>query len=336
MPYLLIFRHPFVNVDGVALTQDSPRAPVQRSVLPSVGWLPWAALVFVYLVWGSTYLAIRVGVQTLPPLLLAAARYLVAGAVLYPVAVRLGNRETRVSDQPGRRQWVAAAVIGTLLLAGGNGGLSYAEQTVPSGLAALLVATVPLWMVGADWLINGKPVGRGAGVALVVGLIGVAVLARPTGTSGALSGQVVLLVASASWGVGSVLSGRLALPARPLVGAAMEMLAGGVVLLLVAAARGEFAQLHVDRVSTSSLVALVYLTGPGSLLALSAYTLALKRLPTSTVATYAYVNPVVAVALGALLLGEPITGSILVGAAVVLTAVALTLTARHRVIQPEA
>jgi drug/metabolite transporter (DMT)-like permease len=319
----------------VALTQNSPHAPVQRSVLPSVGWLSWAALVFVYLVWGSTYLAIRVGVQTLPPLLLAAARYLLAGGVLYPVAVRLGNREIRVSDQPGLRQWAAAAVIGTLLLAIGNGGLSYAEQTVPSGLAALLVATVPMWMVGASRLINGKSVGPMAEIALVVGLIGVAVLARPTGASGALTGQVVLLAASASWGVGSVLSGRLALPARPLVGAAMEMLAGGVVLLLAAAARGEFAQLHLDRVSPSSLVALVYLTGPGSLLAVSAYTLALKRLPTSTVATYAYVNPVVAVALGALLLGEAITENTLVGAAVILTAVALTLTARHRAIQPE-
>lgn len=303
----------------------------RRTSATGAGWLPWAALAVVYLVWGSTYLAIRVGVETLPPLLLAATRYLVAGAVLYPVAVRLGDRAARRTDRPGRHQWLAAAVIGTLLLAGGNGGVSYAEQTVSSGLAALLVATVPLWMVGADRLVNGKPVGRPAAGALVVGLIGVAILAGPGDASGALKGQVVLLLASASWGLGSVLSGRLALPARPLVGAAMEMLTGGAVLLVAAAATGEFARLHLDQVSTGSLVALLYLIGPGSLLALSAYVLALQRLPTSTVATYAYVNPVVAVALGAFILGEVITVPTIIGATVVLTAVALTLMARPRV-----
>ncbi len=293
-------------------------------------WLPWAALVVVYVVWGSTYLAIRVGVETIPPLLLAAIRYLVAGALLYPLAIRLGGHTARQDDRPGPRQWLAAAVVGTLLLSIGNGGVSYAEQTVPSGLAALLVATVPLWMVSADRLFNAKPVGRLAGVALVLGLAGVAILAGPTDSGRGFSGQLVLLGAAASWGLGSVLSGRLALPARPLVGAAMEMLAGGTVLALAAAVRGEFAQLHLNQVSTASLLALLYLIGPGSLLALSAYVLALQRLPTSTVATYAYVNPVVAVALGALLLDESISGRTLLGAGVVLSAVILTLTARRR------
>ncbi len=296
----------------------------------SAVWLPWAALLVVYFVWGSTYLAIRVGVETIPPLLLSAIRYLVAGAVLYPIAVRLGGPVVRAADRPGRRQWAAAAVVGTLLLTIGNGGVSYAEQTVPSGLAALLVATVPLWMVAADRFINGMPVSRLAASALVVGLLGVAILSQPDGGSGDLTGIVVLLAASASWGVGSVLSGRLALPARPLLGAAMEMLAGGAILLAASAVRGELAGLDIDHVSRGSAVALLYLIGPGSLLALSAYVLALQRLPTSTVSTYAYVNPVVAVLLGSLLLNEVITSRIVLGAAVVVLAVALTLTARRR------
>lgn len=289
----------------------------------------------VYVVWGSTYLAIRVGVETMPPLLLAGVRYLLAGAVLYPIAIRLGGQDVRKTDRSGRRQWAAAALVGTLLLAIGNGGVSYAEQTVSSGLAAMLVATVPLWMVGADRLVNRRRVGRLARVALVVGLVGVAILARLGTSSGAVGGMVVLLMASASWGLGSVLSGRLALPARALVGAAMEMLVGGGVLLLASAVAGEWAELRVDQVSPASLIALLYLIGPGSLLALSAYVLALQRLPTSTVATYAYVNPVVAVALGALLLDEVVTASMLVGATVVLVAVALTLTARGRAAEQE-
>lgn len=268
--------------------------------------------------------------ETIPPLLLSAIRYLVAGAVLYPIAVRLGGPVVRAADRPGRRQWAAAAVVGTLLLTIGNGGVSYAEQTVPSGLAALLVATVSLWMVAADRFINGMPVSRLAASALVVGLLGVAILSQPDGGSGDLTGIVVLLAASASWGVGSVLSGRLALPARPLLGAAMEMLAGGAILLAASAVRGELAGLDIDHVSRGSAVALLYLIGPGSLLALSAYVLALQRLPTSTVSTYAYVNPVVAVLLGSLLLNEVITSRIVLGAAVVVLAVALTLTARRR------
>ncbi len=250
--------------------------------------------------------------------------------MLYPIAVRLGGPVVRAADRPGRRQWAAAAVVGTLLLTIGNGGVSYAEQTVPSGLAALLVATVPLWMVAADRFINGMPVSRLAASALVVGLLGVAILSQPDGGSGDLTGIVPLLAASASWGVGSVLSGRLALPARPLLGAAMEMLAGGAILLAASAVRGELAGLDIDHVSRGSAVALLYLIGPGSLLALSAYMLALQRLPPSTVSTYAYVNPVVAVLLGSLLLNEVITSRIVLGAAVVVLAVALTLTARRK------
>jgi drug/metabolite transporter (DMT)-like permease len=284
----------------------------------------------VYVVWGSTYLAIRIGVETIPPLLLAGVRYLVAGAVLFPVAVRLGGPAVRVSDRPGRRQWAGTAVVGTLLLAMGNGGVSYAEQTVPSGLAALLLATVPLWMVAVDRLVNGTPVSRRAAAALGMGLVGVGILSRPGSHGADAVGVAVVLGAAASWGLGSVLAGRLGLPSRPLLGTAMEMLAGGVVLLVAAVVDGEPADLSVGEVSGRSVGALLYLIGPGSLLALSAYVLALQRLPTSTVATYAYVNPVVAVLLGAVVLDEVVNGRIVVGAAVVVVAVALSLSARRR------
>ncbi len=324
---------PIGKLRAVPVTASRAAPRPDMSGKPRAAWLPWAALLVVWFVWGSTYLAIRVGVETIPPLLLAAVRFLVAGAVLYPIAVHLGGSAVRAADRPGRRQWAAAAVVGTLLLTIGNGGLSYAEQTVPSGLAALLVATVPLWMVAADRLINGKPVGPLGCFSLVVGLVGVAILSQPGGPAGDLTGTFVLLAASASWGFGSVLSGRLPLPGRPLVGAAMQMLTGGAILFAASAARGELANLDLTGVSGGSAWALLYLIGPGSLLALSAYVLALQRLTTTTVSTYAYVNPVVAVLLGALLLHEMISGRIVVGAAVVVFAVALSLTARRK---PEA
>ena len=292
-------------------------------------WGPWVALLFVYLVWGSTYLAIRVGVQTLPPFMLAGVRYLVAGVLLYPVAVRMGGTDLRRTDRPGRRQWLAAAILGLLLLTIGNGGLTYGEQSVESGLAALLVATVPLWMLGADRILNGRAITVRAAAALVLGLIGVAVLARPS-PAGTIVGVVIILVASASWGAGSVLSRRLALPARPLVGSGMQMLVGGGLLLVLSVASGEWSTFAPNQVSWASFAALAYLIGPGSILALSCYVIALKTLPTSTVATYAFVNPVVAVALGAWLLDEELTLSTLVGAAILIVSVALAIRARPR------
>ena len=291
--------------------------------------MPWVALAVVYLVWGSTYLAIRVGVQTVPPFMLAGVRYLVAGALLYPVAVRMSGPELRRTDRPGRRQWLAAAILGLLLLTVGNGGLTYGEQTVESGLAALLVATVPVWMLGADRILNGRAITVRATAALVLGVIGVAVLARPS-PAGTVAGVVIILVGSASWGAGSVLSRRLALPARPLVGSGMQMLVGGGVLLVLSVAAGEWSTFALNQVSWASFAALAYLIGPGSLIALSCYVIALKHLPTSTVATYAFVNPLVAVALGGWLLDEHLTISTLAGAAILVVSVVLAIRARPR------
>ena len=298
----------------------------------------WAALLAVWVVWGSTYLAIRVADRTIPPFPMAGVRYLTAGVLLYPAAW-LGRRrgphsgsqpespaEPRARARGSLAQWAGMAVVGTMLLAFGNGGVSYAERTLPSGLAALLVASVPLWMALADQVINGRGLRPGGWAALVIGLAGIAIVAQPHGHGAALP-VLVVLGASVSWGIGSVLAGRLPAPASPLLGSAMEMLAGGTVLVGLAAATGEAWPGHA---STESLLALAYLIGPGSLLALTCYMIALRRLPTSVVSTYAYVNPVVAVALGALLLGERLTLSALLGGVVVVASVALLLSPRSR------
>jgi drug/metabolite transporter (DMT)-like permease len=294
----------------------------------------WAALLAVWVVWGSTYLAIRVADRTIPPFPMAGVRYLTAGVLLYPAAWLGSRRGPRPQSRPQPQarargslaQWAGMAVVGTMLLAFGNGGVSYAERTLPSGLAALLVASVPLWMALADQVINGRRLRPTGWAALAIGLAGIAIVAQPHGHSAVLP-VLVVLGASVSWGIGSVLAGRLPAPASPLLGSAMEMLAGGAVLVGLAAAAGEAWPGHP---SAESLLALAYLVGPGSLLALTCYMIALRRLPTSVVSTYAYVNPVVAVALGALLLGERLTLSALIGGAVVVASVALLLSPRSR------
>jgi drug/metabolite transporter (DMT)-like permease len=324
------------------LTSDATTGAGDLAKTPGgsrAGYSAWAALLVVWVVWGSTYLAIRVADRSIPPFEMAAVRYLTAGAVLYPLAL-LGSRRRRRAAAPtvapgpaeGRAssrlaQWGGMAVVGTLLLAFGNGGVSYAEQTLPSGLAALLVASVPLWMALADRVINGQRIPPLGWIALILGLAGIAVLARPSG-NGAVLPVLVVLGASVSWGIGSVLAGRLPAPASPLVGSAMEMLTGGIVLTGLAAVTGELAHTDPAHVSAQSLLGLLYLIGPGSLLALTCYVIALRRLPTAVVSTYAYVNPVVAVSLGALFLGERPTLATLLGGVVVVLSVALLLIRR--------
>ena len=294
----------------------------------------WIALGVVYVVWGSTYLAIRVGVGHLPPLLLAGIRYVIAGALLYPIARRAsvgggksagGGESAGDGARPGARAWLAGAVVGVLLLFGGNGGVSVAETTLPSGVAAVLVATVPLWMIVFAWpveqsaghaALGGRPGDRAGGVAVLVG----------AGLSGGgMSGVFIVLGASAAWGFGSVLSHRLPVPGNAMLAASIEMLAGGVVLLAVAAATGEFSRAHWSTVPASSWIALAYLIGPGSILAFTAYGYALSHLPVATVSTYAYVNPVVAVLAGIVFLGERFSWREGLGAALVLASVVITL-----------
>ena len=288
----------------------------------------WAALLVVYVVWGSTYLAIRVGVETIPPLLLAGVRYLIAGLILFPFAIRGGTPEQRAADRPTRAAWVACGIIGLLLLLGGNGLVSVGERSVPSGFASLLVATVPLWLLVMAAALTRTWIGWLPLVGLTVGLAGVALLAGlgdHASASGASStGIAIILFASVCWALGTILSTRLkALPQRPFLTTAMQMLTGGAIITALAAVTGEFGSFHINHVSLGSWLALAYLIGPGSILALSAYSIAVRSLPTSTVATYPYVNPVVAVILGTTLLGEQVSWTMLAGGALIIAAVAL-------------
>jgi drug/metabolite transporter (DMT)-like permease len=314
---------------------DEPGPEEARSGVLQVGWL---SLLVVWVLWGSTYFAIRVGVETLPPLLMAGIRYVVAGLLMFPFAIRSGGPELRSADRPRAAGWWSALLVGALLLAGGNGGVSAGERSVPSGLAALLVATVPLWLIVIDRVFNGARIGLLALAGLTAGVIGVGFLAGPFGGStghaagshGATGGSpgigiVIILIASVSWASGTIASRRVPLPSRPLLATSMQMLAGGAVLLAAAAVTGEFGQFDPAHVSAASWLALAYLIGPGSIVAFSAYVVAVRRLPTATVATYAYVNPIIAVILGTSLLGEALTASMLVGGALIVVAVVLVV-----------
>jgi drug/metabolite transporter (DMT)-like permease len=315
--------------DGLTVLPGAPDGRREAARAGAPGTSAWAALLVVWVVWGSTFVAIRVGVESIPPLVMASLRYLAAGAILFPVACRGGGQQLRAADRPRPAQWLGMAVVGTMLLAFGNGAACFAEQTLPAGLTALLIATVPIWMVVADRAINGRSISPLGWLALGIGVVGVSILARPHG-HGSLLPVLIVLGGSLSWGTGSVLAGRLPSPDRPLLGSAMEMLTGGLVLAGLAAATGELGRLGSAGVSGRSWLALLYLIGPGSLLAMTCYVIALRRLPTATVSTYAYVNPVVAVALGWLLLGERLTLVTMLGGAVVLVSVVLLLTSRSR------
>jgi drug/metabolite transporter (DMT)-like permease len=284
-----------------------------------------AAFATVYLIWGSTYLAIRFAIATLPPFLMAATRFLVAGAALY-----LWMR-VRGAPRPDHLHWRSALIVGALLLVGGNGGVVWAEQLVPTSIAALLVAMVPVWMALMDWL---RPGGRRPRALVLVGLglgfAGVGLLVFQGGPHGAINplGAGVVLLASLSWAAGSLYARTARMPSVPLVGTAMEMLCGGAVLLVMALAAGEPSKLHLQAISLRSTLALVYLVVFGSLVAFSAYVWLLRHVAPSRVSTYAYVNPAVAVFLGWAFDNEPLTGRTLLAAAVIVAAVALVMAAQ--------
>ena len=281
----------------------------------------WLALGIVYVVWGSTYLAIAIAVETLPPLLYSGVRFSLAGLVL---AAWLAFR--RIDLRISRRELAGAGAVGILMLAGGNGLVSLAERTVPSGVAALIVASIPLWIV-VYRIIAGERVLRDLLAGVLLGLVGVAILVVPGGLNGTIDpiGALMLFGATLSWALGTFLSPRLSTPRNALVSTAYQMLAGGVVLMVVALPKGELAQIDPATFSTRSLLAFGYLVVFGSLVAYTAYTWLLQNASVSLVSTYAFVNPVVAVALGALILGERITPTIVIGAAVIVVAVAFII-----------
>jgi len=287
------------------------------------------AFAAVYVVWGSTYLAIRIGVESFPPLILAGLRHFTVGLFLYPVL----RKKTGI--RPTVAHWRTAVIAGALLLFVGNGGVSWAELTVPSGIAALLVATVSLWLVIVDWLRPGgvKPVPRVV-MGLLIGFAGLALLVGPAHLGGSERvdprGAAILVIASLAWACGSLYSKHGGMPSSPMLGVAMQSFAGGVTLLIVAWFAGEFRGLHLGAISLRSWLALAYLILFGSGIGFSAYIYILHKSTAARVATYAFVNPVVALFLGWLIAGETITLRTVIAAAVILTAVILVITAPHR------
>jgi drug/metabolite transporter (DMT)-like permease len=285
------------------------------------------AFAAIYLVWGSTYLAIRFAVETLPPFLMLFARFFTAGVLMYAFL------RWRGVPRPTAREWAGGAVIGGLLLLGGTGAVGWAEQWIDSGLAALIVAIVPVWMVLLDWIGPEKRRPTGAVIAgLVLGLAGVAVLVGPVELSGGgrmqFIGSAVVVFGTLCWATGSVYGKNLPHPSSPWMSAALQMTAGGVLLLLFGTLMGEWARVDPGQMSARSLGALAYLVVFGSLIAFAAYVFLLRYEAPARVGSYAYVNPVVAVFLGWALASEPVTPRTIVAAAIILTGVVLIV--RHR------
>ncbi|HXY00494.1 MAG TPA: EamA family transporter [Candidatus Limnocylindrales bacterium] len=306
---------------------ESPSHPVSvPAAHPTLVLFSFAA---VYVLWGSTYLAIRVGVESFPPFLLAGLRHLSIGLVFYPT-FRAVTRE-----KPTYVQWRSTFITGCLLLLVGNGTVSWAEQIVPSGIAALLVATVSLWMVLMDWLRPGgsRPAPRVL-AGFLLGFAGLALLVGPKhlGNSERINpiGACALIGASLAWAAGSIYSRHHPLPRSPMLGVAMQTLCGGTALCVVAFLTGELRHFHLADVTLRSWLALFYLIVFGSALGFSAYVYILKHSTAARVATYAFVNPVVALFLGWFLAAEPLTLRTLLASLVILTAVLLVITVPHK------
>ena len=286
-----------------------------------------AAFASIYVIWGSTYLAIRYAVETIPPFVMGGVRFLISGTILY-----LWSRY-RGAPRPTRIHWRNAIVAGGFLLLGGNGAVIWAEQFVPSGLTALLVSILPFWLVIIEWVRPPRKRPSGAVlVGLLLGFAGIIVLVGPSGAGGhgnvAPLGALVLILGSLSWAIGSFWSRDAQLPESGLLTTGMEMLGGGALLMIVGALSGEFAQLDVHAISKASAVGLLYLVTFGSLLGFTSYIWLLDKVSPARLGTYAYVNPLVAVMLGWAIAGERLSIRTGIAAAIVICAVALITTAR--------
>ena len=300
------------------------------------------ALLTVYLVWGSTYLGIAYVVDTLPAFGSAGVRYAIAGLVLLAALWVHGRLRRRAEERerPTWLHWRSAAIVGVLLLLGGNGFVVLAEQPglLPSGIAAVLVATVPIWLNLFEALLSRRRPSALLLGGVVAGFIGVVILVAPTSGASEINpaGVGLVMFATISWAAGSLYQRRAPLPRSPWISTGMEMLAGGVALMLVSVLTGEPGRTDPSTFSTTSLLALVYLIVIGSLIGFSAYIWLLNNAPVSTVATYAYVNPVVAVALGAWLRSEPITLRTLLAAGIIIAAVIAMVSGRPRAVEDAA
>ena len=279
-----------------------------------------SAFASVYIVWGSTYLAIRFAIETIPPLLMAGFRFLIAGSMMYAWG-RLRSKE-----RPTRIHWKSAAIVGLMLLLIGNGGLSWSEQLIPSGIAALLVAVSPLWFILIEWMQGGTRPTAGVFIGLALGTLGIAILVDPADLVGggevSALGASVLLVSSVCWAFGSFYSRRAKLPSSPALANGMEMLIGGVGLILVGIFAGEMNDLHLANVTTKSLLAVAYLVVFGSIIGFSSYIWLFRSTTPTRASTYAYVNPVVAVFIGWLVGGEQLPTRVVLSAVLIIVAVA--------------
>ncbi|MBO0861387.1 MAG: EamA family transporter [Chloracidobacterium sp.] len=280
-----------------------------------------AAFAAVYILWGSTYLAIKYVIETMPSFISAGIRFLLAGSTLFII-----GRFSKDYERPTLRQWRASFIVGTLLFLGGTGGVVLAEHHITSGLAALLVATEPFWVVLLSWLWlkEARPDWKVA-LGLLVGFAGVYLLIGGTGVAGQSQsfGMVLVIAGALCWATGSIYGVRAPAPKSPILTSGMQMLAGGASLILSGTLMGEWAGFEVARVSLNSCLALLYLLVFGSLIAFTAYSWLLKNARPSMVATYAYVNPVIAMILGWALAGESFTGRMLLGAGVIVGSVVM-------------
>jgi drug/metabolite transporter (DMT)-like permease len=276
----------------------------------------WTALAAIYLIWGATYLGMEIAIETLPPFLMASLRFLIAGAILFAVF--------RPRERPTRRHWVSAAVIGAFLLVSGNAMVAVAQQRIDTGVAALIVATIPLWFALFDFL-QGRRLRPQALLGVAIGFVGIALLIRPGGDID-LVGAFICLLAPVSWAIGSLYARSAPLPSNLLLGSGMEMIAGGLLLAVVGFASGE--RFDVADVSGRSWIALGFLVVFGSIVAYSSYVWLLTVAPTELVGTYAYVNPVIAVGLGAVFLDEVITAWVLFAGAAIVASVVLIVRAQ--------
>jgi drug/metabolite transporter (DMT)-like permease len=289
----------------------------------------WAAMTTLYVVWGSTYLGIAIAIESMPPFLMLSIRFLIAGSLLLAWEIARGDL---LRNLPTRRQVRDAAIVGALLLGIGNGFVAYGEMTVASGIAAVLIALMPIWLAVLGWVYFRDRLPAIVVLGILLGLAGVALLVWPAGgVAFEVAGIGALLLSPLGWAHGSLFSARAAdLPRRPLLSTGIQMLAGTAALLAESVVTGELPRFHPDQISGASIAALVYLIFVGSILAFNAYAWLLRNAPLSLIGTYPYVNPVVAVALGAIFLSEPITPRTLVASAVIVASVAMIVTARGR------
>ena len=295
-------------------------------------WKVAGALGIVYVVWGSTYLGIAIMVQTLPPLVAAGVRYSVAGLILLAALVAWHRFRGQRMERPSLLHWRSAVVIGALLLVGGNGGVVLGEVLIPSGIAALVIATTPIWMALFEALVVRRRPSRLSIAGLVAGTIGVAILVAPLEGTEPIDPVGIALVAGAaiSWSIGSVYARRAPLPKSAFQEAGLEMLAGGAIMLGVGILRGELAAVDPGAFSSASVLAVLYLIIFGSLIAFTAYIWLLNHISIGVVSTSAYVNPIVAVALGVVILDEALTPRTVLAAVIIIGAVIALVSGRPR------